>query len=80
MSSSKSSRQPGAKAPSASESKGKAQKQSKALPKVNAALQGFDIGIDRFGTVQSSLPVDRLNRFLDRSLKDRKLEDRDAGV
>ena len=61
-------------------SKTKDLKANKSLPKVNAELQGFDIGIDRFGTVQSSLPVDQLNQFLNRELKDRKLEERDAEV
>lgn len=46
------------------------------LPKVNPDLQGFAIEVDRFGTVHSNVPVDRLNRFLDREVSDRKLEDR----
>ena len=41
-------------------------------------LAGFQIGIDAFGTVNSNLPVDAINRFLDHHVEDRKLNEREG--
>lgn len=46
-------------------------------PKVNAELDGFDIKIDSFGEIQSSLPIDKINEFLNKNVDDKKLRDRD---
>lgn len=46
-------------------------------PKVNKELEGFDIKIDSFGEIQSSLPIDKINEFLNKNVDDKKLRDRD---
>ena len=46
-------------------------------PKVNAELDGFDIKIDSFGEIQSSLPIDKINEFLNKNVDDKKRRDRD---
>lgn len=55
--------------------KGKAPQDQKA--KVNKDLEGFDIKIDTFGEIQSSLPIDKINEFLNKNVDDKKLRDRD---
>lgn len=55
--------------------KGKAPQEEKA--KVNKDLEGFDIRIDSFGEIQSSLPIDKINEFLNKNVDDKKLRDRD---
>ena len=51
--------------------------QEEEKPKVNAELDGFDIKIDSFGEIQSSLPIDKINEFLNKNVDDKKLRDRD---
>jgi len=46
-------------------------------PKVNPALEGFDIHIDSFGEIKSNFEIDKLNQFLNRNVEDKKLKDRD---
>jgi len=46
-------------------------------PKVNPALEGFDIRIDSFGEIKSSFEIDKLNQFLNQNVEDKKLKDRD---
>lgn len=46
-------------------------------PKVNKELDGFDIKIDSFGEIKSSLDIDNINKFLNRHVDDKKLRDRD---
>lgn len=46
-------------------------------PKVNKDLEGFDIKIDSFGEIQSSLPIDEINKFLNKNVDDKKLRDRE---
>lgn len=46
-------------------------------PKVNKELEGFDIRIDRFGEIKSTLNIDQLNSFLNRHVDDKKLRDRE---
>jgi hypothetical protein len=46
-------------------------------PVVNKELDGFEIEINEFGEIKSNLPVDKLNRFLDRHVDDKKLDDQD---
>ncbi len=55
--------------------KGKNKKDTKA--RVNAQLDGFEVSIDKFGEIKSSLDIDRINDFLDREVEDKKLVDRD---
>ena len=42
-------------------------------PEAHKELEGFDISINEFGEIISTMPIDRLNRFLDHKVKDKKL-------
>lgn len=46
-------------------------------PKVNKDLNGFDIKIDSFGEIKSSMSIDEINHFLNKNVDDKKLRDRD---
>ena len=46
-------------------------------PKVNPELEGFDVRIDSFGEIKSNLNIDKINEFLNRSVDDKKLRDRE---
>ena len=46
-------------------------------PKVNPELDGFDIKIDTFGEIQTNYNVDKINKFLNKHVDDKKLRDRD---
>lgn len=50
---------------------------NKKQPKVNPDLQGFDVRIDSFGEIKSNLDIDKINEFLNRSVDDKKLRDRE---
>ena len=43
---------------------------------VHEDLEGFDIKIDPFGQMQTNVSIEELNRFLNRNVTDKKLEDR----
>lgn len=45
------------------------------LPKLHTELQGFAIEINSFGEITSSLPLDKINQFLNKHVEDRKLSD-----
>ncbi len=42
-------------------------------PEVHKELSGFDISIDAFGEIKTNVEVDKLNRFLDDKVEDKKL-------
>lgn len=46
-------------------------------PKVNPKLEGFDVKINRFGEIKTSFDIDKINRFLNKEVEDKKLKDRD---
>ncbi len=46
-------------------------------PKVNKDLEGFDVKIDALGEVKSNLEIDKINKFLNRNVDDKKLRDRE---
>lgn len=46
-------------------------------PKVNPELNGFDIKIDSFGEISTTYNIDKINKFLNRHVDDKKLRDRD---
>lgn len=46
-------------------------------PKVNPELNGFDIKIDSFGEINANYDIDKINKFLNRHVDDKKLRDRD---
>lgn len=42
-------------------------------PEVNEALKGFDIHINEFGEIVSTLQIEALNNFLNDNVEDKKL-------
>ncbi|MEY2793565.1 MAG: hypothetical protein RJA76_1557 [Bacteroidota bacterium] len=55
----------------------KLEKSSKKAPKVHPELDGFELTIDSFGQIVSSLDRDKINQFLDKHLpEDKKLKNR----
>ena len=51
-------------------------KKEKKEPSVHHDLKGFDIHIDRFGELKSTMSIDQINEFLNRNVEDKKLEER----
>lgn len=52
-------------------------KKIKKTPKVNPELEGFDININDFGEIKSTMKIDELNSFLNKNVEDKKLKDRE---
>lgn len=52
-------------------------KEKKEKPKVHGDLKGFEMNIDTFGEIKSSLSIDDINKFLNKNVDDKKLRDRD---
>lgn len=46
-------------------------KQSK--PRVHSELRGFEVTINQFGELQSSMNIEKINDFLNRNVDDKKL-------
>lgn len=44
---------------------------------IHKELEGFDIRIDSFGEIKSTIDIDTINRFLNKNVDDKKLRDRD---
>ena len=59
----------------AKEKPGKSKKQAK--PKVHDELKGFEVSIDPFGELKSNLPIEKLNKFLNENVDDKKLAERE---
>jgi hypothetical protein len=55
----------------------KPEKPKKEAPKVNDELKGFDIKIDTFGEIKSTMNIDEINKFLNKNVDDKKLRDRE---
>lgn len=51
-------------------------KKDKKKPRVNPDLEGFDIKIDSFGEIKSTMDIDKINAFLNKNVTDKKLTDR----
>ena len=45
--------------------------------KVHKDLEGLDLSVDSFGEIKSSMPIDQINKFLNKNVEDKKLKDRD---
>jgi len=52
-------------------------KPKKGKPQVNKNLAGYEITINEFGQIKTSLPIDEINKFLNDNVDDKKLRDRD---
>lgn len=46
-------------------------------PKVNKELEGFDVRIDSFGELKTTIDIDKINQFLNNHVDDKKLRDRE---
>jgi hypothetical protein len=46
-------------------------------PQVHEDLEGFEMNINEFGEIKSNVDIERLNLFLNKNVKDKKLKDRD---
>ncbi|MFN4146679.1 MAG: hypothetical protein ACK4GN_12705 [Runella sp.] len=46
-------------------------------PRVHKELEGFDIRINSFGEITSSINIDQINQFLNKHVDDKKLRSRD---
>ena len=47
----------------------------KGTPEAHDELKGFDIQINEFGEIVSTIAVDRLNTFLNKNVQDKKLSE-----
>lgn len=54
-----------------------AKKKKKKDPEVHNELDGFNIKINEFGEITSSMDVDKLNKFLNENVEDKKLKKSD---
>ena len=50
-----------------------AKKKQQDKPKVAKELEGLELNIDSFGEIQKSLPIDKINEFLNKKVDDKKL-------
>lgn len=50
----------------------------KKKPRVHSQLEGFEVSIDQFGELKSSMPIEKLNKFLNENVDDNKLDDREG--
>ncbi len=65
------------------DSKGKPKKKGpdpEKQARVNPELDGFKVGVDPFGEVNSNFDIDRINQFLDKSVDDKKLRSKPERV
>jgi len=53
-------------------------KKKEGKPEVHESLEGFDIKINEFGEIITTLKTDELNEFLNETVDDKKLREREA--
>lgn len=53
-------------------------KPKKGKPEVHDELKGFDIRINEFGEIIANFEVDKINKFLNENVEDKKLRDREG--
>lgn len=46
-------------------------------PKVSKELEGLNIKVNSFGEIKTNYDIDKINEFLNKSLDDKKLRDRE---
>lgn len=54
--------------------KKKTEQDENKLPRVHKDLEGFDIKINAFGEIISTLDIDKINEFLNKNVNDKKLK------
>ena len=45
--------------------------------RVHKDLDGLELNVDSFGQISSNMPIDKLNKFLNKNVEDKKLKDRE---
>lgn len=45
--------------------------------RVHKDLDGLELKVDSFGEISSNMPIEELNKFLNKNVEDKKLRDRD---
>ncbi len=55
-------------------------KKDKNKPQLDPRLEGFNITVNEFGEIKSTMDIRRINEFLDDTVADKKLVDRDDHV
>ena len=60
----------------------KADKPSKkqGKPRVHRDLAGLEISINQFGEIKSNMNIEKVNEFLDKNVKDKKLVEREEAL
>ncbi|MGN6648010.1 MAG: hypothetical protein ACTHJT_15915 [Cytophaga sp.] len=46
-------------------------------PKVSKELEGLNIKVNTFGEIKTNYDIDKINEFLNKTVDDKKLRDRD---
>ena len=54
-------------------------KDKKEKPQMNPELEGFEITINEFGQISSTYDLDKIYKFLDKNVPDKKLENKSKG-
>ncbi|MDE0470651.1 MAG: hypothetical protein OXH57_01825 [Ekhidna sp.] len=44
--------------------------------KVHKDLEGLELSVDSFGEIKSNMPIDQINKFLNKNVEDKKLKNR----
>lgn len=58
--------------------KGPSKKQGK--PRVHRDLDGFEVSIDSFGEIKANINIEKINKFLDTNVEDKKLVEREEAL
>lgn len=45
--------------------------------RVHKDLDGLELSVDSFGEISSNMPIEKLNKFLNKNVEDKKLKDRE---
>ncbi|GAB4130797.1 MAG: hypothetical protein OHK0045_17900 [Raineya sp.] len=54
--------------------KKKTEQDTNKMPRVHKELEGFDIKINAFGEIVSTLEIEKINEFLNKHVNDKKLK------
>ena len=53
-------------------------KQQPSKAKAHPELGIFDVSVTKFGEIEGSMSIDKINKFLDRNVKDKKLRQKQS--
>jgi len=42
-------------------------------PKVHPELDGLEVNVNSFGEIQTNLPIEKINEFLDKNIQNKKI-------